>query len=41
MPIDQLTSQLDRLAAFDAGPFPVVSLYLDLRPDEHGRDRFD
>jgi peptide chain release factor subunit 1 len=41
MPIDQLTTQLDRLAAFDAGPFPVVSLYLDLRPDEHGRDRFD
>jgi peptide chain release factor subunit 1 len=41
MPIDQLTAQLDRLSAFDAGPFPVVSLYLDLRSDEHGRDRFD
>jgi len=40
-PIDQLTEQLDKLATFDPGPFPIVSLYLDLRPDEHGRDRFD
>jgi peptide subunit release factor 1 (eRF1) len=40
-PIDQLAAQLDKLAAFDPGPFPVVSLYLDLRPDEHGRDRYD
>jgi peptide subunit release factor 1 (eRF1) len=40
-PIDQLAARLDKLAAFEAGPFPVVSLYLDLRPDQHGRDRFD
>jgi hypothetical protein len=40
-PIDQLNETLDRLTSFEAGPFPVVSLYLDLRPDEHGRDRFD
>jgi len=38
---DQLASQLDRLAAVDTGPFPVVSLYLDLRPNEHGRDQYD
>lgn len=38
---DQLTSQLDRLAAVDTGPFPVVSLYLDLRPNERGRDQYD
>jgi peptide subunit release factor 1 (eRF1) len=39
--IEQLTEQLDRIAATDTGPFPVVSLYLDLRPNEHGRDQFD
>lgn len=39
--IDQLSARLDKLAAFDPGPFPVVSLYLDLRPDQHGRDRYD
>jgi peptide chain release factor subunit 1 len=39
--IDQLHAQLDKLAAFDAGPFPVVSLYLDLRPNERGRDNFE
>jgi peptide chain release factor subunit 1 len=38
---DQLTAQLDRVAAADTGPFPVISLYLDLRPDEHGRDHFE
>jgi len=25
----------------DPGPFPVISLYLDLRPNEHGRDQFE
>jgi peptide chain release factor subunit 1 len=39
--IAQLTEQLDRVAAIDTGPFPVISLYLDLRPNEHGRDQFD
>jgi peptide subunit release factor 1 (eRF1) len=38
---DQVTAQLDRLAAADTGPFPVVSLFLDLRPNEHGRDQFE
>ena len=39
--LDQLSAALDRVAAFDAGPFPVVSLYLNLQPDQQGRDRFD
>ena len=34
-----LTEQLDRLAAFDPAPYPVVSLYLDTRPNQHGRDQ--
>ncbi len=38
---DQLAAQLDRLAQFEAGPFPVVSLYLNLQPNQHGRDQFD
>lgn len=42
MPItDALAAQLDRLAAFEPGPFPVVSLYLNAQPDQHGRDHFD
>src|SRR5438552_4120435 len=38
--IDQLSAQLDRLADWDPGPFPVVSLYLNLQPDDRGRDHF-
>src|SRR4051812_32762808 len=38
---DTLSAQLDRIAAFDSGPFPVVSLYLNLQPDQHGRDNFE
>jgi hypothetical protein len=30
---------LERLAAFTSATDPVVSLYLDLRPDQHGRRR--
>lgn len=41
MALDQLTSQLDRLTAYTAGPYPVVSLYLNMQPDQHGRDNFD
>ena len=36
-----LREQLDRLAAFTPTPLPVLSLYLDLRPNEHGRREFD
>ena len=42
MPItDALAAQLDRLAALEPGPFPVVSLYLNAQPDQHGRDHFE
>ena len=36
-----LDALIDRLAAFEPTGFPVLSLYLDARPDEHGRERFD
>jgi peptide chain release factor subunit 1 len=39
--IDTVAAQLDRVAALDSGPFPVVSLYLNLQPDQHGRDNFE
>jgi len=35
-----LTEQLDRLARFEPAPYPVVSLYLNTQPDQHGRDQF-
>jgi len=38
---DQLHQQLDRLAAYEPDGTPVVSLYLDTRADQHGRDRYD
>jgi peptide chain release factor subunit 1 len=34
-----LTEQLERLAAFEAAPYPVVSLYLNTQPGQHGRDQ--
>jgi peptide chain release factor subunit 1 len=37
---EQLSSQLDALTAFTPGPFPVVSLYLNLQPNDRGRDEF-
>ena len=35
-----LTDQLDRLAKFEPVPYPVISLYLNTQPNEHGRDQF-
>jgi peptide chain release factor subunit 1 len=35
-----LTDQLDRLAAFEPAPYPVVSLYLNTQPNQHGRDNY-
>src|SRR5258705_1896569 len=32
-----LRDQLDRLASFESGQGPVISLYLDLRPDQNGQ----
>jgi peptide chain release factor subunit 1 len=39
--LDQLNAQLDKLASLEKSPFPVVSLYLDLQPNERGRDNFE
>jgi len=39
--LDQLSAQLDRLAAFHPGPFAVISLYLNTQPDQNGRDHFE
>jgi len=39
--IAELQAQLDKLAAFDCGPYPVLSLYLDLRSSDRGRDNFE
>src|SRR5215218_7218769 len=36
-----LREQLDRLAAFEPGDAPVLSLYLDMRPDQNGRANYD
>lgn len=36
-----LTETIDRLAAFEPVPFPVLSLYLNTQPDSVGRDQFD
>src|SRR6476469_6938369 len=35
-----LTEQLDRLAAFEPSPYPVISLYLNTQANERGRDQF-
>jgi peptide chain release factor subunit 1 len=36
-----LAQHIRELAAFEPTAFPMLSLYLDLRPDQHGRDRHD
>jgi peptide subunit release factor 1 (eRF1) len=36
-----LRDRLDRLAAFEPQGVPVISLYLNLAPDQHGRDNYD
>lgn len=36
-----LRNQLDRLAAFEPAELPVISLYLDMSPDQHGREHHD
>ena len=35
-----LTDTLDKLAAFDPAPFPVLSLYLNTQANQQGRDSF-
>jgi peptide subunit release factor 1 (eRF1) len=39
--VTPLRDQLEALAAFEPVDLPVLSLYLNLAPDQHGRDRFD
>jgi hypothetical protein len=36
-----LHDQLQKLAGFTPGDEPVFSLYLDLKPNQHGRDQYD
>lgn len=36
-----LMNHLDELAAFEPTGYPFISLYLNLQPDQHGRDNFD
>jgi peptide subunit release factor 1 (eRF1) len=37
---DPVAATLDRLARFESPRYPVVSLYLDARPDSRGKDHF-
>ncbi len=39
--MQSLQDTIDRLAAFEPVGLPVISLYLNLQPDQHGRDRYD
>jgi peptide chain release factor subunit 1 len=36
----ELANVLDRLSRFEPTPFPFISLYLDTRPNQHGRDQY-
>jgi peptide chain release factor subunit 1 len=38
--IMQIDSLIDRLTNFRPSTYPVISLYLDGRPDQHGRERY-
>jgi peptide chain release factor subunit 1 len=39
-PTTPLSAQLDRLAQFEGGTAPVISLYLNAQPNDRGRDQF-
>lgn len=36
-----LMNHLDELAAFEPTRYPFISLYINLEPDQHGRDNFE
>ena len=36
-----LTHRLQTLAAIEPTSLPVISLYLNLAPDQHGRDHYE
>ncbi len=40
-PSQLFAAQFQRLTDFEPVPLPVISLYLNTQPDEHGRDRFE
>jgi peptide subunit release factor 1 (eRF1) len=40
-PAQLFAAQFQRLTDFEPVPFPVLSLYLNTQPDDHGRDRFE
>lgn len=37
----QMGDQLDKLVAYEPQEAPIVSLYLNLAPDQHGRDNYE
>src|ERR1041385_5542277 len=39
-PAKSLEEQFERLVNFEPTTLPVISLYLNMQPDDHGRDRF-
>jgi peptide chain release factor subunit 1 len=39
-PAPSLAETLDRLARFEPVPHPVISLYLNAQPDQHGKDQY-
>lgn len=40
-PSNDLEAQFQRLLDFEPTTLPVISLYLNTQPDDHGRDRFE
>jgi peptide subunit release factor 1 (eRF1) len=40
-PTDDFDAQFQRLLDFEPTTLPVISLYLNTQPDDHGRDRFE
>jgi peptide subunit release factor 1 (eRF1) len=41
VPVQSLSQRLQVLAAAEPSPFPVVSLYLNLAPDQNGRENYE
>jgi hypothetical protein len=39
--VTSLEDHLSRLVAFESTTLPVISLYLNTQPDNHGRDHFE
>jgi peptide subunit release factor 1 (eRF1) len=41
IPVQPLSQRMETLAAFEPSPFPVISLYLSLTPNQNGRENWD